>query len=492
LLGSLLVLRLFYLPFFCSAYDLAGDESYYWAWGQRPDWCYFSKPPMIGWLMGFVGAMTGNSEWGIRLAALLLGTASLMVLYFLAKRIFNPRVAIVTLLLAAFTPANVALHLFLTIDAPLVLFWGLALWFFWNAVEQPEKSSHWLCLTLAIGAGVLTKQMMLVFPLLMIVFLLFSVEKIDLLGRLSFWLCVLSSLLFMLPVLWWNQQHGWITLEHTSHHFDVQDKATLLHRAGTFFSFPASQAGLMTPLSWFLIMAIGFASLWKWRSLELRARFLMIFSAPALLVFLLLALRQSINPNWPAVFYLSGTILVAGTLDGALRSPVHWLSPRWLKPTLITAAGLFFLALVVPAVLLLAQPRKDPMSRLRGWQEAGKQVEGLLQKTPRPQQTFLLALGHRENASQLCFYTPQHPPTYRWQPDGSIASQYEIWPSAGERLGQDALILQPTAKPLMQILIRSFASIEKLEDIHVDLGNGESRHWQVFLGHQLKSWPAKK
>jgi hypothetical protein len=132
------------------------------------------------------------------------------------------------------------------------------------------------------------------------------------------------------------------------------------------------------------------------------------------------------------------------------------------------------------------------MSRLRGWQEAGKQVEGLLQKTPRPQQTFLLALGHRENASQLCFYTPQHPPTYRWQPDGSIASQYEIWPSAGERLGQDALILQPTAKPLMQILIRSFASIEKLEDIHVDLGNGESRHWQVFLGHQLKSWPAKK
>lgn len=51
LLAVIFLLRLLYLPLFCSVTDLAGDESYYWEWGRRPDWGYYSKPPMIGWLM---------------------------------------------------------------------------------------------------------------------------------------------------------------------------------------------------------------------------------------------------------------------------------------------------------------------------------------------------------------------------------------------------------------------------------------------------------
>src|SRR4051812_32333864 len=86
LLG-LALFRLAYLPLFCAVTDLAGDESYYWDWGRHPDWGYFSKPPLIGWLMGAIGWLTGHSEWGIRLAALLFGTASLWFLQALAKRL---------------------------------------------------------------------------------------------------------------------------------------------------------------------------------------------------------------------------------------------------------------------------------------------------------------------------------------------------------------------------------------------------------------------
>src|SRR6187431_716524 len=91
--------RLVYLPLFCSVTDLAGDESYYWDWGRHLDWGYFSKPPLIGWLMGVVGRLTGHSEWGIRLAALLCGTASLWFLQALAKRLFGERAALLVLLL---------------------------------------------------------------------------------------------------------------------------------------------------------------------------------------------------------------------------------------------------------------------------------------------------------------------------------------------------------------------------------------------------------
>ncbi|MEY4483302.1 MAG: hypothetical protein RL693_754, partial [Verrucomicrobiota bacterium] len=313
---GLLVLRFIYLPFFCSAFDLVGDESYYWEWGRRPDWGYFSKPPMIGWLMGVVGVMTNHAEWGIRLASLVCGTISLSLLYALAKRMFDQHTALLTVFLAAFTPANIALNLFFTIDAPLVLCWTAALLTFWKAIEAPEKTSSWVWLTVALGMGNLSKQMMLVFPLLMLLLVLGSKAARPVARHRGFWISIGVSLLFVLPVLWWNEQHDWITFQHTSHHFDTKADATLWDRFTILLTFPLFQMGLLTPLIWCLLMAIGFGGLWKWRQLELRSQYLVIFSAPALMVFSLLALRQSINPNWPAVYYLSGMTLVAAALQG--------------------------------------------------------------------------------------------------------------------------------------------------------------------------------
>jgi hypothetical protein len=73
LLAAVFVARIGVMLLFVNGADLAGDEAYYWDWGRRPDWCYYSKPPMIGWMMGVIGWLTGNAEWGIRFAALLLG-----------------------------------------------------------------------------------------------------------------------------------------------------------------------------------------------------------------------------------------------------------------------------------------------------------------------------------------------------------------------------------------------------------------------------------
>ena len=37
---------------FINGLDLIGDESYYWDWSRRLDWCYYSKPPMVAWQIG--------------------------------------------------------------------------------------------------------------------------------------------------------------------------------------------------------------------------------------------------------------------------------------------------------------------------------------------------------------------------------------------------------------------------------------------------------
>ena len=504
-IGLIFLLRLLYLPLFCSITDLAGDESYYWEWGRRPDWGYYSKPPMIGWLMGLAGFVTGHAEWGIRLAALVLGTLTLGCLALLADRMFGRRAAVLTVLLAALTPANAALNLFFTIDAPLMLCWSAALLAVWTCIEQPSRWQSWLFLGLALGFGNLSKQMMLVFPALLLVLLAVEPTLRPLLRRPGLWLAIVGSLAFLIPVVRWQMQHQWITLEHTREHFHAAD-LTVGKWFVQFLSFPVAQALLYTPVTWGLMILATVGGLWKWRSREMRQRFLVIFSGPALLVFCLLALRQSINPNWPAVFHLSALVLVAGSVAGLLGAGAGageavvkniraWISERTMRLALRTGAVICALAYVLPLAASLPQKMgwdvPDPMRRLRGWDEAGAQAGRLLARAPRPERTFFLAMGHRENASQFAFYTPQHPRVYRWQPDGRIASQYELWPDASGRTGDDALILQPSEKPLPNSLIKAFSTLKPMGVIEVPLGSGENRYWQVFLGRELKRWPER-
>ena len=179
-LGGIVLVRLIMMLVVVNGADLAGDEAYYWDWGRRPDWCYYSKPPMIGWMMGVIGWLTGNAEWGIRFTALLLGLATLLLTWKLAHDLLGERVAGLAALLMVLTPGNAGLCLLLTIDAPLLLAWTCGLWLFWRAAQAPEKWSRWLPLGLVIGFGCLSKQMMLVFPVLMIVFAALSAEDLAL------------------------------------------------------------------------------------------------------------------------------------------------------------------------------------------------------------------------------------------------------------------------------------------------------------------------
>ncbi|TLD69090.1 glycosyltransferase family 39 protein [Phragmitibacter flavus] len=493
LLLVLAALRLLLLPWFCHITDLAGDESYYWEWGRRPAWGYFSKPPMIGWLMGLTGWLSNHQEWAIRLASLLFGTTSLAMLMLLARRMFGEAAARWTLLLTAMTPANVALNLFFTIDAPLILFWSASLLVFWMAMEHPKRGSLWCLLTLTLGLGYLSKQMMLVFPVLMLFFAALNPGTRVLLRHGWFWGSLCGSLLFFIPVLRWNQQHDWITVQHTREHFTASEQAGWWQKLADFLSFPLSQAGLLTPLTWLLLMAVLAVNVWCWRSIDLRQRYLVFFAAPGLLVFFGMAMRQGINPNWPAVFYLSAMVLLAAILQRPSLTPLRGWSQRLAKPALLMALICTLLSYTAPLIVdlmaLSGHAKLDPLRRLRGWSDAGQQAQAWLDQSPNPSRTFLLVLGHRDNASQMAFYTPSHPRVYRWQPDGKAASQYELWPSAHERLGDDALILQPPDKKFPSQLRRAFQSIEPLGTIDAPAGKHQGRQWQVWLARKLQSWP---
>ena len=45
------------------------EETQYWLWSQTPDAGYFTKPPMIAWVIGLTTAIAGNGIVGMKLAA---------------------------------------------------------------------------------------------------------------------------------------------------------------------------------------------------------------------------------------------------------------------------------------------------------------------------------------------------------------------------------------------------------------------------------------
>ena len=490
LLTGLFLFRLGFALFFSHQADLLGDEAYYWDWGRRPDWGYFSKPPMIGWLMALVGRWSGNAAWGIRIAPLLFGTLTLAVTFALARRLYGARTAFLAACLLVLTPGNAGLNLFFTIDAPLLLAWSIALLCAWRATEHPRPWAAWVGLGLAIGFGVLSKQMMLVFPLLLVLFALVSAPDHALLRQPKLWLALLAGAACLTPVLEWNRQHHWITLEHTKHHFDSENLGVGDWLARTL-EFPAVQALVYTPVTFAALAVVAWLGLRHWRALGRRERFLLVFSVVPLAGFLLLCLRQHINPNWPAVFYLPLFLLAAAWLDGRLTG-VPAAGPAWRRASLRTAAVITLLLHLGLVVLLLSPLRgHKKLADMQGWREAGRQAGAFLEQVPNPSQTFVLVAGYRYDAAQLAFSMPQKPRVYCWNKSGKVDSQYDVWPGPEERLGQDALILQAgkaESHPLGLRLAERFQTVENLGRVEVSMSGGGLRAYDVFLGHNLLSW----
>ncbi|MFO1484500.1 MAG: glycosyltransferase family 39 protein [Verrucomicrobiaceae bacterium] len=489
LLAAVFVVRIGVMLIFVNGADLAGDEAYYWDWGRRPDWCYYSKPPMIGWMMGVIGWLTGNAEWGIRFAALLLGTVTSIVIHRLALVMFDARTAFLTVVLGLLTIANAGLNLLLTIDAPLLVCWAFGLLLFWFAAQKPTCNVRWIALALVIGLGTLSKQMMLAFPALMLMFAAISREDRGLLRNTRMWIAIVVGMAFIIPVLRWNQEHAWITLEHTKHHFDTKDLG-FAKWIGRTLENVGLQALIYTPVTFVAMVAAMIVAIKQRAKLTRPAVFLLLASVPALACFAVLALRQRINPNWPAVFFVPAFVLAAAWMRGLLPTVAH---PAWQRQAL-RVGGSFVLGTHLLLVVVFATDLRDlaKLSGICGWREAGIEAQKFLDQVPRKDQTFVMALGHRYYAAQMAFYMPSHPRLYRWEASDTVQSQYEIWPGPEERIGDDALIIDPSTEgTLLQnpVFIGGFEKVERLGDIRIPLGK-ETREFSVYLGRNLKSWKA--
>src|SRR5947209_409077 len=83
-----LVSHVRYLTHDCPI-DLSGDEAQYWDWSRALDWSYYSKGPLIAYIIRASCAAFGDVMWAVRLPAVLFAVATSILTYWITLRLFK-------------------------------------------------------------------------------------------------------------------------------------------------------------------------------------------------------------------------------------------------------------------------------------------------------------------------------------------------------------------------------------------------------------------
>jgi 4-amino-4-deoxy-L-arabinose transferase-like glycosyltransferase len=455
LLAALLILgsaglHVAYLAFHCPL-DLAPDEAHYWDWSRHLDWSYYSKGPLVAWLIRAGCTAFGTGVLGVRLPAVVCGSLLLVSLYVLTVQVYGrERLACAVVAIALTLPVIAAGSSLMTIDSPYTCCWGWALVFGYQAAVR-RSAWAWPLAGLAVAVGILAKYTMVVWLPSLGLFLLTSSAHRGLLLRPGFWVACGVAALGCLPIAVWNAQHGWVTYYHVlrlaglaQHPVPATVREPKFYWQGPLI-YVGTQFALLLGY-WFVLWV---AALWAqrpWKETDEGRRYLWWMSVPMFALFLAFGVKtKGGEPNWPITAYISGLVLTAGWLVRHLVSPVRWYR-RLTVGGLVAASGLgLLLTLFVhrsdwtyPLLVKLAGPptaeqpqplrRLDPTCRLRGWRTLGAELDRIVAQLRAEGTEPVLAGMGWALPGEIGFYCAGHPTAYSaGRVMGDRHSQYDEW-----------------------------------------------------------------
>lgn len=466
--AGLLAVRVGVLLF--SDLTLHGDEAQYWTWSRSFEWGYYSKPPLIAWVIGAATAVCGDAAACVRLPATLFHIGSGLILTLLARDLFGARTALWCGVAWLTLPAVSYSSLIMSTDTILLFLWSVAL----LAYARILAGGGWrwvLLLAIAFGLGLNAKYAMAYFLLSAVIHgLAFRQVGLSALPRLLAGFALGAAMI--LPNVLWNASNGWATMEHTADNAHWQ--GIVLH-FDEVWEFLSAQFGVFGPIFFASLILILLRRPRGDGALSDPAKFLISFSVPVLAVISIQALLSRANANWAATAYPAATLLVTAYL---LSGPVRI---RWLKGSV----GVHLAAALVLYVGVLQPDRtaeiagRDPFEDLSGWQEIADQVESLA--AARGIETILM--DNRLMIATLAYTMRDSDLSIRaWNHDAKIDHHYEMaWLYDRARDGNVVLLITPHG---VEPYEAAFAGVEALDDlIRVDrAGEEHILHARVLTG----------
>jgi 4-amino-4-deoxy-L-arabinose transferase-like glycosyltransferase len=449
-------LHLLYLIHDCPL-DLAGDEAHYWEWARRPALSYYSKGPLVAYIIAASRAVladwsihtVGSEALAVRVPAVLLAALTGLGIFVLAlDTLRRPWLALAAVAVTCTIPILAAGSILMTIDAPFVCAWTWALVVLHRAARSGALAL-WLAAGVLIAIGLLAKYtMLLLFPAFGL-WLLIDPSVRPRLREPGPYAAAVLGLCGLLPIVIWNAANGWVSFRHVAGQAGVAGGPRFDPEG--ILAYVGGQAAVLGGV-WFVGMIWALVDFYRRPQIAgdephdpPAVRLLLIAACVPWAVFLLFSPITKIQPNWPVVAIIPGTILMVAWLRRRLHLPTargRAGARAFIAAGLIVGGGMVLIGhysqWLMPAYTWLARDaapwdltpvaKYDPTARLRGWSQLGAAVGRVLaHERDAGRDPFILADNYQV-ASEVAFYTPGQPVVYCAGPAlGARLSQYDIW-----------------------------------------------------------------
>lgn len=465
---GLLTMRLAWL--FIAPWGLHGDEAQYWAWSQELSYGYFSKPPMIAWIIAVTTTFFGHAEWAVRISAPFLHIATSLLIFLTGRRLFDERVGFWACLIYILMPAVWLSSFIMSTDAALLLCWATAL-HGWACLRDGGGWGRILQLGAALGLGLLSKYAMaFMVPILCFAVFFDAPSRKALLGPRGVFVAGIAGIL-LAPNLMWNAANDFATISHTAENANLgQD----LFNPGEVIQFWFDQFGVFGIVP-FPILLVAIIAAFKTRLMS-PAKWLAALAALPLFAITLEALLSRANANWAVTAYVAAPLLVA---LWATQTPgrLTWLKWGLIIQTLfVLSAG----SLTLSEKTTDAAGLTNAVKRLRAWPETAQAVTDKLAEA----KYEFIATDNRLVFYDLDYY-------------GTDDTELTMW-SLNSRPTHHANLTRALPNTDSPILILSyhhnfegyfredFETLTELKPIEINLGPGKTRHLKVWRGTGYK------
>lgn len=384
LLLALLTVRIAGL--FLARTELYFDEAQYWAWAQEMDFGYFTKPPLLAWIIAAITKICGDAEPCVRLASPFLHTLTAFLVYALAARLYNTRIAFWSALVYATLPGISFSSTVISTDAPLLLCFTGAMLAFHHHIERPRLLTG-LLLGLCLGLGLNAKYAMGYFFLCAGIYLLLAPHARFILGRVSTWLALPPAAALIAPNILWNLHHDFATMQHVAGNAGWRGG---IH-VNKVLEFIASQFAVLGPV----VFAIFLAGLIRKEKTEKPQAdiFLLCFSAPVLILISFQGLLSQALANWAAVAFPAVVLLATALLS-------RWPRLFGFSLGLHSAAAALVILGAIYAPFLRMSSGELAFKRMLGWRELAASIESAARK----EKLSVIAIDGRPLSAEMFYY----------------------------------------------------------------------------------------
>jgi 4-amino-4-deoxy-L-arabinose transferase-like glycosyltransferase len=461
-LAALLAVRIAALHH--NATDLFFDEAQYWSWSAEPAFGYYSKPPLIAWVIRLASESCGLSEFCVRLPSPLMHTGTALAVFAVGARLYDGKTGFWSALVFATLPGVSLSAGIISTDVPLLFFWTLALY---ALILLIGSRSWWPAglLGLALGFGLNAKYAMAYFVLCTGLYLIATPEQRWLLRDRRLYTALALSLLLITPNLVWNYLNSFATFAHTA---DNAKWTGSLFNPGRALEFFGAQFGVFGPILFGALLIIVVRTCRQ--RLPAADRLLIAFALPVLTVVTIQALLSRAHANWAAVSYVAASILVTATL---IRDHAR----VWLRGTL--ALHGLVLALIAFGTTWAGSFRLpgagDPFARTLGWRALALEAQTVLQSHRQSGSPIAAVLtDDRAVTAELLYYLRnERTPVLAWRDAGRPRDHYEL----------TRPFVRGTAEPVLLVSLRrnsgqvtrQFAVVERLTERQIPAGAGKPR-----------------